>query len=150
MDALRPFPFIYAKKLEFEYVNIEIFMKLSWQKKRKNKNWIQLVEILPITSSRTCIGQCYLHRHVPRIEDQHVCMRFLQFGQCQMYCWYLYFSVKTLILNLSSIMSSSSLQYVWYLSLFGIWWTPTCLLIQTWVVNQHLSLFFWKYTKALI
>ena len=64
----------------------------------ENKNLTQLFILLPVTSPITYIGWCSLYSHVPRLNKQHVRMRFLQFGQRQMYCWYLYFSVKTLFL----------------------------------------------------
>ena len=48
---------------------------------------------------------------------------------------------------LFSIMCRCSLQYVWYFSLYGIFWNSTCLLIHVGVVNKRLSLFFRTFIK---
>ena len=69
----------------------------------------------------------------------YVCLNFFQ---RKMHCWYLYFSVQNLFLIVFSSMGRCSLQYVWYLSLYDILWTSTCLLIHIWVVNQLLRIFF--------
>ena len=52
---------------------------------------------------------------------------FLQFGQRQIYCWFLYFSVQTLFFVVFSSISRCSLQYVWNLSLSGISGLPRVL-----------------------
>ena len=73
------------------------FYETKLTEKTKKENWIQLVTLLSVISSRTRIEWCSLHSHVPSLHEEHVRMHFLLFGQLQMYCWYLYFSVKILL-----------------------------------------------------
>ena len=45
-------------------------------------------------------------------------------------------------------MGRCSVQYVWYFSFSGLFWTATCLLIHIVVVNQCLSQIFQKFIKV--
>ena len=89
------FWFIDTKNWNFNNLILTISWK-SWQKKRKNKNRIQIIKMSPVASSIICIGWCYFHGYVPRLNEEHVFMRFLKFLQQQMYCSYLYFSMQNL------------------------------------------------------
>ena len=92
---IRPPILIYAPKTRIWTNSYWQFMELSWQKNRENENLIRIITLPPITSPRKSIGWCSLHSHVLRLHDTHVHMRSLQFGQWQMYCWYLCLAVKT-------------------------------------------------------
>ena len=94
------------------------------EKLGKTEKWIQIFISLPITFSRTYIRWCFLHIHLYRLYKQHVHMWCLKFGQRQMCCWYLYFYLKTLFKIVFSSMGRCSIQYVWYLSLSGIYGLP--------------------------
>ena len=74
---------------------------------------------------------------------------FLYLRQWQMYWWYLYFSVRFFSIIVVS-MGRCSLQYVWYFSFSGIWWTYICLLNNKGVVNKHLNKLFRKFKKTII
>ena len=120
-------------------------MKISRQKKQKNVNWIQLVTLLPVTFSRTCIWWCYLHIHVLRQHEQHVHNRFLTiWPTTDILLVFIFFCANPFLNTLFGSMGKCSIQYVWYISLSGILWTSTCLLIHKGVVNKRLSHFFYK------
>ena len=83
----------FIKPLNLNKLTLNFLWNYVGRKIWKNETWIQLVTLLPVTFSITCIGQWSLHKQVPRQHKQHVCMIFLQSGQRQMFCGYLYFSV---------------------------------------------------------
>ena len=105
---------------------------------------------MPVIFSITLLGWCSLHIYVPRLQDQHIRISFLQFSQRQMYCWNLYFDVQTLFLVVLGSMGRFSLQYVWYFPLSGISCTSKFIIIHIWVVNQYLSQLFSKICKNII
>ena len=123
-------------------------MKLSWQKKWKNREWIQLVSLSPVTLSRTCKGGWSLHSHVFRLHEKHILCILKQLVNSRCIVGIYIFLLKPFFVF--SSMGRRCLQYVWYLSRYGIFWTSICLIIRLWVVNQRLSQFFSKINKSII
>ena len=90
---------------------------------------------------------CSLYYPATRLNEQQTCMRFLQFCKKQMYCWYIYFSVQTLLLLYSVVGSVSNICDI-CLRLF--FWNSIYLLIKIWVYNQLLSQTISKIHKSII
>ena len=124
------------------------FMKLSWQKKRRNEKWIQIVALLSVTFSRIFIGLFCFHIHILGQHKQRVCMRFYYFSNVR--CIVGIYMILCNFFIVFNCMGRCSLQYFWQLSLSDIWWNSMCLLICIWVVNQHLSQFFSKIHNSII
>ena len=121
-------------------------MKISQQKKQKNVNWIQLVTLLPLTFSRTCIRWCYLHSHVLRLHEQHVRNRFLTIWPMTDILLVFIFCCANPFLNiLFGSMGKCSIQYVVYFSFSSVFSTSTCIIVNIVVVGQIHSQMFLKF-----
>ena len=67
-----------------------------------------------------------------------------------MYLWHLNCVDKIYFSIIFSSMGRRSIQYVWYISLYFIWWTVTWLITDIGVVNQRLSQLPCKFYKSFI